>query len=56
MNLRENVSLSIYTTFRIGGNARFFAEAKSDEDFRGAFLEAKKRKFPFLFSVVDQTF
>jgi UDP-N-acetylmuramate dehydrogenase len=32
LNLRENVPLAPFTTFRIGGPARFFAEAQAESD------------------------
>jgi UDP-N-acetylenolpyruvoylglucosamine reductase len=32
MNIRENVSLATYTTFRIGGSARFFVDVESDAE------------------------
>ncbi|MEI6510575.1 MAG: UDP-N-acetylmuramate dehydrogenase [Candidatus Uhrbacteria bacterium] len=36
MNLKENEPLSKHTNFRIGGNARWFVEARSEEELREA--------------------
>jgi len=47
MKMRENVLLRDYTTFKIGGPARYFFVAKSKEDLKNAILWAKKKKLPF---------
>lgn len=47
MNHEENISLSEHTTFKIGGNARFFFRAKSVEDLKKALAFAKEEKVPF---------
>jgi len=36
MNIQENVALSSYTTFRIGGPARWFTHVQSEEEIRQA--------------------
>ncbi len=46
--VRENVALAPFTTFRIGGPARYFIEAKSDDDIREA-LEFARAKNVELF-------
>ncbi len=46
-NLKENISLKNYTTFRIGGRARYFFVAKKKEDLIKAVIAAKKLKLPF---------
>ncbi len=43
MKLQEHVALAPFTTFRIGGPARYFIEAKSDDDIREA-LEFARAK------------
>jgi UDP-N-acetylmuramate dehydrogenase len=47
LKIRENVLLRDYTTFKIGGPARYFFVAKSKEDLKNAILWAKKKKLPF---------
>lgn len=44
MNIRENVSLKEYTTFKIGGPARFFCEVSSESELLEAVAVAKKQK------------
>jgi len=44
---KKNVSLKNYTTFRIGGPAKYFFEAKTKEDLVKAFKMAKKIDLPF---------
>lgn len=43
---KENVPLSKFSHYKIGGPARFFFEAKSEKDVRWAVGEAKARKLP----------
>src|SRR5579875_2214505 len=43
MQFLESVSLASYTTFGIGGTARWFAEATSEGDIAAAFTFAGKR-------------
>lgn len=47
MTIEENKSLKEYTTFRIGGSARFFCIVKSEKDLEEAVFFAKERKVPF---------
>lgn len=44
---QKNVSLKKYTTFKIGGPAKYFFVAKTKEDLIEAIKEAKKLKWPF---------
>src|SRR5712671_319461 len=46
MELKENIPLSPLTTFRVGGSARYFAEAESEEDVLMAMMFAKARDLP----------
>lgn len=46
--IKEDVPLSPYSTFGIGGNAKFFAEAKSPEEMRRLLVFAQEKKIPFL--------
>ncbi len=46
MNPREGVPLAPFTTFHIGGPARVFIEATTEEEIRAAFGEAKRRALP----------
>jgi UDP-N-acetylmuramate dehydrogenase len=43
---KENVPLSKFSHYKIGGPARFFFDAKSASEVRWAVKEAKKRKLP----------
>jgi len=45
--IQKNVSLKNYTTFRIGGPAKYFFVAKAKENLIGAIKMAKKMKLPF---------
>ncbi len=47
MKIQENISLAQYTTFKIGGPARFFCSVTSKEEVRQAVSFAKKRGLPF---------
>jgi UDP-N-acetylmuramate dehydrogenase len=47
LKIRENVPLRDYTTFKIGGPARYFFVAKNKEEIKEAILWAKKKKLPF---------
>jgi len=47
LKIRENVLLRDYTTFKIGGPARYFFVAKNKEEIKEAILWAKKKKLPF---------
>jgi UDP-N-acetylmuramate dehydrogenase len=44
---REKIPLKEYTTFKIGGPARYFFVAKNKEDLKNAILWAKKKKLSF---------
>jgi len=46
MLFRKNVLLAPYTSFRIGGPAEFFGEAKSTQELCDALLFAKKEPMP----------
>ena len=43
LNIKENVPLAPLTTFKIGGPARYFADASSEEDIREATEWARER-------------
>jgi len=47
MNFQKDVSLKNYTTFKIGGKAKYFFIAKTKEDLFCAITAAKKLKLPF---------
>jgi UDP-N-acetylmuramate dehydrogenase len=46
MNIQENEPLCRHTTLRVGGPARFFVEATSDEQIREALEFGRKRRLP----------
>ncbi|MDP3964003.1 MAG: UDP-N-acetylmuramate dehydrogenase [bacterium] len=46
MEVKEKVMLAPYTNFRVGGPARFFAEAKSVEDIKAALKFAQEKSLP----------
>ena len=48
ISVQQNVSMKEYTTFRVGGAARYFAEAKNWESFFGLREFAKKQGVPFM--------
>ena len=47
IKFRKNVRLAPFTTFKIGGRAEYFYEAKTAEDFISAIELAKELKFSF---------
>jgi len=47
VKFKKNILLKNYTTFRIGGPAEFFFEAKTKEDLIGAVNLAKEKNLPF---------
>ena len=47
MNIAENVSLASHSTMRLGGPARYLAEAGSDEEVAELVSWAKNHKLPF---------
>ncbi|OGD67958.1 UDP-N-acetylenolpyruvoylglucosamine reductase [Candidatus Campbellbacteria bacterium RIFCSPLOWO2_01_FULL_34_15] len=46
MNIEENVLLANYTTFKIGGKARYFVVVKNEEDLKQAVIFAKQKSLP----------
>lgn len=46
MNFQENVLLKNFTTFQIGGEARYFVIIKNEADLKEALSFAKSRKLP----------
>jgi UDP-N-acetylmuramate dehydrogenase len=46
MNIRKNIPLAQYTTFKIGGPAKFFCEAAQEEEILEALKFAKEKSFP----------
>lgn len=47
LNVQENIKLAPYTTFKIGGEARYFAEVKNENELREALEYALKNKLDF---------
>ena len=47
MKIQKNISLAKYTTFRIGGRAKYFLTVKDKKDLIKAVNFAKKNKLPF---------
>jgi UDP-N-acetylmuramate dehydrogenase len=47
MTIQENISLAPYTTFKIGGPARFFCSVKDADELKQAVLFAKEKDVPF---------
>jgi UDP-N-acetylmuramate dehydrogenase len=45
--IQKNIPLKIYTTFKIGGKARYFFEAKNKEETINSLKVAKELKLPF---------
>jgi len=45
--VKKNILLKDYTTFKIGGPAKYFFEAKTKEDIIKAIIVAKQLKLPF---------
>ena len=43
MQIQENVALAPYTTLQVGGPARFFIEARTEDELRDALLFARER-------------
>jgi UDP-N-acetylmuramate dehydrogenase len=46
VKLQENISLAPLTTFKVGGTARYFVEARSEEDVRSGVARAQDRGLP----------
>jgi UDP-N-acetylmuramate dehydrogenase len=47
LNIKKNIPLAPYTTFKIGGPARFFTVPESLEEYRQCMLWAVKKDLPF---------
>ncbi len=47
MEIRENISLKDYTTFEIGGPARYFVTVSNEKDLTDALRFAQEKKIPF---------
>ncbi len=47
MNIQEKISLKDFTTFRIGGPARYFCTVKNEDELIEAVSFSKKKKIPF---------
>lgn len=47
MDIKENISLAKYTTFKIGGPTKYFCIARNKEDLIKAIKKAKELKMPF---------
>ena len=45
--MQKNISLKPYTTFHIGGPARFFASVHSEEEMKEALLFAQREQIPY---------
>lgn len=48
LHIKENVPLAPFTTFRIGGPARYFAEVTSDDEVREALIWARDQLKPYV--------
>jgi UDP-N-acetylmuramate dehydrogenase len=46
--VKENIPLAPYTTFEIGGNARYFVDVRSGSEIKEAITWAKEKKMPFI--------
>ncbi|MBX4209608.1 FAD-binding protein, partial [Candidatus Parcubacteria bacterium] len=46
MTILENISLGQYTTFKVGGNARYFCAVKSVGELKGALAFARAQNVP----------
>ena len=47
MHLQQNVQLAPYTTYGIGGPAKYFVEAKNENEIREALIWAQKNNVPY---------
>jgi UDP-N-acetylmuramate dehydrogenase len=47
MEIKKNVSLKAYSTFKIGGRAKYFTVVKNTEEISKAISLAKEKKIPF---------
>ena len=48
IHIKENVPLLPFTTFEIGGSARYFVEVKNEGEIREALLWAREKSVPFV--------
>lgn len=46
LNIQKNIPLALYTTFKIGGAAKFFCEAKNEEEILEALKLAQEKNLP----------
>ena len=49
MRIKENEKLAPYTTFKIGGEAKFFCATKNETELRDAIKFANDKSLPMLF-------
>lgn len=49
MQIQENISLALYTTFKIGGTAKFFCLIKNEDDINKALDFAKEKNITYFF-------
>ncbi len=49
MDIKQNISLKIYSSFHTGGNADYFAEVKTAEEAIAALQFAQEKKLPVFF-------
>lgn len=47
MKITKNVNLSDFSTFKIGGKAKYFCKAQTPEDLKEAVVYAKEKELPF---------
>jgi len=47
LNIQEKIPLAPLTSFRIGGQAQYYAEVKTLEDLKEALLFAKEKSLPY---------
>lgn len=47
VDIKENIPLALYTIYKIGGPARFFAEVKTAEELKESLLFAQEKGAPF---------
>jgi UDP-N-acetylmuramate dehydrogenase len=48
MDIKENISLTGYSTMRLGGTARYLADANSEDDVKELVSWAKSKNIPFM--------
>jgi len=47
LDIKENIPLASYTTFKIGGPARYFCEVKNGEEIKEAVSWTRQKSLPF---------